>query len=126
VTDELITNDQAEDAAATAMALLLEEVLTRRRPDRPAMEVYPAPLAIPWPDLVAACRVLLRGPVAEDLSRRPGGYCMRAPEDPQLYALGRLGAHLVELSYTSRNATRARVEAMAAIREWHNKESEET
>jgi hypothetical protein len=104
---DLPTLEQAEDAAATAMAELLMDALERSRCSGPR----------PWneepglEDYVNACRELLRGPVDEDYSRRPGGYCMRAPRDPGLYALGRYGARLVELSYTARDLARALEEA---------------
>ena len=62
-------------------------------------------------EMVLACRELLRGPLAEDGSREPGGYCMKAPTDPVLYELGRFGARLVELSYTVPDPLRAMDEA---------------
>jgi hypothetical protein len=105
------TVGQAEDAAATAMAHLLVEALAR------AADVSVLDLALDGgtfgiESLVWACRDLLRGPLAEDYSRRPGGYCMRAPTDPTLRALGVFGARVVELSYTARDP----IKALAEIR----------
>lgn len=98
---ELPTIDQAEDAAAEAMASLLWD----------AMDACP-PSGVP---LLYACRELLRGPLAEDYSRRPGGYCLRAPRDPRLAALLHAGALIAELAYTVRDPERAIAEAAALI-----------
>jgi hypothetical protein len=112
----LPTNDQAEDAAASAMAHLLVEALAR------AADVTVLDLALDGgtfgiEGLVVACRELLRGPVAEDYSRQPGGYCMRAPTHPTLQLIARTGARLVEISYTVPTAFRAMVEASDAFQD---------
>jgi hypothetical protein len=92
----LPTVGQAEDAAANALAGLIADALT----DYPTEIVSPATLRV-------ICRDLLRGPVDEDYSRRPGGYCMRSPTDPTRRAIGHLGAQLVERSYMTTDPARA-------------------
>lgn len=98
--NDLPTIDQAEDAAANALARLIWHGLDPR-------DLVAMPTRLP-----GVCRELLRGPLAEDYSRRPGGYCMRSPRDPTLRAIGRFGARVVELSYTSRDPARARLEVV--------------
>ena len=83
---DIPTPEQAEDAAAKALMRLIQAGLGQRKP------------------LITICRELLRGPLIEDLSRVPGGYAMRAPTDPRLIEIARIGARLVELSYDSPNA----------------------
>ena len=100
---ELPTVDQAEDAAANAMARLLVETTGRYFEHMPDEQIADA--------IRLACRDLLRGPVDEDHSRQLGGYCMKAPTDPTLRALGVLGNRLVELSYTTRDPQKAMAEA---------------
>ena len=92
---DIPTPEQAEDAAAKALMRLIQAGLGQRKP------------------LITICRELLRGPLIEDLSRVPGGYAMRAPTDPRLIEIARIGARLVELSYTSPNAV------TQALREAH-------
>jgi hypothetical protein len=110
---ELFTVDQAEDAAAVAMARLLEGALERQGP---FFSVLPD-----LDTLTVACRELLRGPVVEAFGiDQPhlGGYCMKAPTDPTLAALGHLGAQLVEISYQVRNVPRALDEVDALLEEF--------
>ena len=83
---DIPTSAQAEDAAARALMRLIQAGLGQRKP------------------LLMICRELLRGPLVEDLSRVPGGYAMKAPTDPTLIEIARVGARLVELSYDSPNA----------------------
>ena len=98
---DLLTVDQAEDAGATALAFLITEGLNQFRSRLPAGD---RGRSVAFADLTAVCRDLLRGPLAEDGSRRPGGYCMKARTDPTLRALGRFGATAVEISYTDRKS----------------------
>lgn len=92
--NDLPTLDQAEDAAANALArLILDGMDHRGGTDRPLVET-----------LRLVCRELLRGPLDEvggSMYRRPGGYCLKAPTDPALRALGVFGARVVEMSYTA-------------------------
>ena len=97
---DLPTLEAAEDAAAAAMASLIGIALAGYEGEEVSRRA-----------LVEVCRDLLRGPVAEDYSRELGGYCMKAPTDPTLRALGVLGNRLVELSYTARNPHKALAEA---------------
>ena len=114
---DLLTVDQAEDAAASAMASLLWMALQARGwidPESPGTDIHL------HRDLVEACRTLLRGPVAEACGiDQPhlGGYCMKAPTDPTLRALGRLGAQIVELSYTVGDPVRAMADVAALFEE---------
>jgi hypothetical protein len=102
VSHELPTIEQAEDAAANALGRLICQGIA-------AHSAEPGSTGI---DAVReTARDLLRGPLDEDYTRRPGGYCMRAPADPVLREIGRLGARLVELSYTVRDPARAVAEA---------------
>jgi hypothetical protein len=87
------TAEEAEDAAARALARLIQEGFRRHR------------------HLLPVCRELLRGPLIEDGSRLPAGYGMRSPIDPTLIEIGHIGARLVELSYTVPNVARALQEA---------------
>ena len=96
--DELLTPEEAEDAAAGALASLIYDGLRHWLPRAGRTA------------LVAVCREVLRGTLDEDYSRRPGGYCMKAPTDPTLRALGKFGARVVELSYTARDPARARLD----------------
>lgn len=98
--EPLPTLEQAEDAAARALARLFCQALAEEVVG-PGVFPFGADAAPGFEYIVGACRALLRGPLAEDYSRRPGGYCLRSPADPTLRALGRLGARLVELSYTA-------------------------
>jgi hypothetical protein len=108
--EPLPTVEQAEDAAASALARLIWDGLHRRGwDDRDGLFLS---------DFVTACRELLRGPLADDGTRRPGGYCMKAPTDPTLWALGRFGAQLVEISYQVRNVPRALDEFEALLEEF--------
>ena len=95
---DLPTSSQAEDAAARALMRLLQAGLGARKP------------------LLTICKELLRGPVVEDYSRKLGGYAMRAPSDTTLIEIARVGARLVELSYTVSNAERAAQEAAELVR----------
>lgn len=100
--NELPTLDQAEDSAANALAdLICQGIESRTRDQRTTFEEAVRETA----------RDLLRGPLDEDYSRLPGGYCMRAPADPVLREIGQVGARLVELSYTVRDPDRALAEA---------------
>jgi hypothetical protein len=94
--------EQAEDAAAKALAKLLLEAMYRH----PCSGSYLGPHA-----LEEACRDVLRGQLAEDGTRQLGSYCMRAPADPRLAALLHAGAQIVELAYTVRDPVRAYAEA---------------
>jgi len=113
-----LTPEQAEDAAASALATLVVVALLED-PKAEQLNDYGWRVRTLARELgtthrqimVRACRLLLRGPLDEDYSRRPGGYCMRAPADPALRELGRYGARLVELSYTARDASQALLEA---------------
>jgi hypothetical protein len=97
----LPTPEECEDAAASALAALIEAGLADGA------------------SLLSVCKLLLRGSVDEvgiwPNSRRCGAYCLRAPSDPVLRDLGHLGAALVELSYTVRDPARARTEARALM-----------
>jgi hypothetical protein len=99
---ELPTLAQAEDAAANALGQLIGQGIEDR------MAEPGTPLSVAARE---TARELLRGPLAEDYSRRPGGYCMRAPTDPVLRAIAHVGARMVELSYTVRDPVRALAEA---------------
>ena len=90
---DIPTAEQAEDAAARALARLIQEGFRRHH------------------HLLPVCRELLRGPLVEDGSRVPGGYALKAPSDPTLREIGHIGAQLVELSYTVPNVERAAREA---------------
>ncbi len=115
--EPLPTLKQAEDAGAVALAQLFCEALARAAVG--PGEYPPGTFESPgFAYIVAACRELLRGPLADDGSRRPGGYCIRAPTDPTLRALGILGARLVEISYVVRNVPRALDEVDALIEEF--------
>lgn len=97
------TSAKAEDPAAVALMRLIQAGYGRR-------------LA-----LIDICRELLRGPLAEvaepGAGRSLGGYCMRTPTDPTLREIARVGARLVELSYTSPNAVeQAKGEAVDLVR----------
>ena len=92
------TVEQADDAAARALMRLIQAGYGRKLP------------------LIDICRELLRGPLTEDYSRKPGGYAMRGPVDPTLIEIARLGARLVELSYTVRDPVRALAEAREMVR----------
>ncbi len=105
----LPTRQQAEDAGANALAALL-----RRGIERHLRE----PGATFDDALREAARDVLRGSLDEAIRGQRGGYCMRAPTDPVLYAIGRLGAALVELSYTVRNPARAVAEAARLFGEY--------
>jgi hypothetical protein len=106
--DELPTPQQAEDAAANALGQLIVQGIESR-------------MAEPGTTFDVAARAtahdLLRWPVDEDYSRRPGGYCMRAPIDPVLRAIAHVGAGMVELSYTVRDPARALAEAVRLFAE---------
>ena len=92
------TAEEAEDAAARALMRLLQAGLGARKP------------------LLTVCKELLRGPLVEDGSRQPGGYGMKGPTDPTLIEIARIGARLVELSYTVPNVERAAREAAELVR----------
>jgi len=99
---ELPTVDQAEDAAANALARLIWDG-TRSRSR--------SPICAEWADagdpgrsnLVATCRELLRGPVVEvaipGVGHIAGNYWLKSPTDPTLWALARFGARVVEITY---------------------------
>jgi hypothetical protein len=108
--NDLPTLEQAEDAAARALAALILGGVRWRLADDHLTTLREASNAAVECAVRDTCHELLRGPLAEDYSRQPGGYCMRAPTDPTLRAIGRLGARLVELSYTS-PANKAAAEA---------------
>jgi hypothetical protein len=91
------TSAEAEDAAARALMRLLQAGLGSGKP------------------LLTICRELLRGPLIEDFSRLPGGYAMKYPTDPDLVEIARIGARLVELTYTTPNPRKARMEARQLI-----------
>ena len=95
---DIPTSAEADDAAARALMRILQAGLGQRRP------------------LIDICRELLRGPLLEDYSREPGGYCMRAPSDPTIHEIGRIGARLVELSYTVRDPANAQREARELVK----------
>jgi hypothetical protein len=95
---DIPTSADAEDAAARALMRLIQSGLGAGKP------------------LLTICRELLRGPLDEDGSRVPGGYCMKAPTEPELIEIGRIGARLVELSYTVGMVSRARREAREMVR----------
>jgi hypothetical protein len=94
---DIPTAEQAEDAAARALARLIQEGFRRHR------------------HLLPVCRELLRGPLTEDGTRALGGYVMRLPSDPVLVEIARIGARLVELSYTVPNVQRAAREAALLV-----------
>ena len=108
---ELPTVDQAEDAAANALGRLMWDAMADRLPRLwlEESEWYPAPTV---EDFIAVCRALLRGPLAEDGTRRLGGYCMKAPRDPRLAALLHTGAQIAELAYTVNDPHRAYARAL--------------
>jgi hypothetical protein len=106
--DELPTLAQAEDAAANALGqLIVQGIESHIAEPETTFEVAGRETA----------RDLLRGPLAEDYSRRHGGYCMRAPIDPVLRAISHVGAGMVELSYTVRDPARASAEAVRLFEE---------
>ncbi len=113
---ELLTVDQAEDAAANALADLLVQALERQ--DVCFFDELDHDAGARIRDGVrAACRELLRGPLDEDYSRQLGGYCMKAPTDPTLRGLGHAGGLIVEMSYTSPKPSDAVARAIELIEE---------
>jgi hypothetical protein len=106
----LKTLEQVDDAAANALAALIADCWPRDREGLPRLALTAALLR---ELLVPISRGLLRGPLDQDWTYRPGGYCMKTPADPGLRALMRYGALLVELCYTARDA--AEVIAQAGL-----------
>jgi hypothetical protein len=100
--NELPTLQQANDAGVNALADLAWELL----------ESHLAEPGVSFRDAVwETARDLLRGPVGEDYSRRPGGYYMRPPTHPVIVAIADVGVRLVEMSYGVRDPARALTEA---------------